>query len=86
MGSILPGLVPHRQAVELFPQVLPMRWVQVHQCCKPLVVGWLDQVHPLMHQDVLEALGRFLGQVGVESDVARPRRTSASGRANAVRA
>jgi len=25
VDSILPGLVPHRQAVELFPQVLPMR-------------------------------------------------------------
>lgn len=25
VGSILPGLVPHRQAVELFLQVLPMR-------------------------------------------------------------
>ena len=37
---------------------------------KTVMLRRLQQVHQFMHNDVLQALGRLLGQIGVEPDVA----------------
>ena len=69
--SVIPILMPHRQAVQRFPVELPLRHEAVHQRDEAGVVGRLQQVHHLVNDDVFEALARLLGQVGVEPDAAR---------------
>ena len=46
--------------------------MEVHQLGEVVVVGAFDQVRELMDNDVLQAAGILLRQLGVEPDGARP--------------
>lgn len=62
--------MPRRAAVQAVPGTSPVRQKPVHQRRKPLVVVPLQQVHQFMHNDVLQAPGRFLGQFQIDPDPA----------------
>ena len=51
---------------------LPLGHEAVHQTDEAGIVGGLEQVSKLVDDDVLEALGWLLGQLGIEADGARP--------------
>jgi hypothetical protein len=70
--SITPLLLSQRQTVKRLLVELPVRHKPIHQRDKTCVVGRLQQVHHLVDQHVLQALPRFLGQVGVQPNIARP--------------
>ncbi len=46
-----------------------MGQMQVHQGDEAIIVRRLQQVDQFVDHDVLQALGRLLGQVGVEPDM-----------------
>ncbi len=58
----------HRQAIEYLPTMFPVGHELAHQGLKPLVVGRLQDVDHFVDHDVLQALRRLLGQIGVEAD------------------
>ena len=51
----------------------PAGHVAIHQTDEASVVSGLQQVNELVNNDVLEALRRLLGELGVEADGARLR-------------
>ena len=60
--------MPHRQAIELLPVVLPLGQKPIHGRHKALAVAGFNQVGQLVHDHVLQVLGRLLGQVGVQAN------------------
>ena len=66
--SVVPALVPHRQAIEHVPVELPLGHESIHQRDEAGVVRRLQQVDHLVDDDVFEALARLLGEIGVEAD------------------
>ena len=60
--SIHPILIPDRQPVQIGLAGSPLGQVLVHQGDEPRSVRPLQQMDHFVHDDVLEALRRFLGQ------------------------
>ena len=60
--------MPHRQAIELLPVVLPLGQTPIHGRHKALAVAGFTQVGQLVHDHVLQVLGRLLCQVGVQAN------------------
>jgi len=69
--------MPDGQPIEELPVLLPLWHVAIHQADETCIVGRFEQMHHLVHHDVLKALSRFFGQVGVQAN-ARSRRVAAS--------
>jgi hypothetical protein len=60
--------VPHGQAIEQLPVLLPLWHGAIHQSDESSIVRRLKQVHHFVDDDVLEALDRLFGQVGIQSN------------------
>jgi hypothetical protein len=60
--------VPDGQPIEELPALLPLRHVAIHQADETCIVGRFEQMHHLVHHDVLKALSRFFGQIGVQAN------------------
>ena len=60
--------MPYGKIVQLIPIVLPLGHEQIHHQHKTSVVAGLDQVREFMHHDVLQALRRLFGQIGVQAN------------------
>ena len=71
--SVLPVLVPHGQAIEQLPVLLPLWHVAIHQSDEASIVRRLKQMHHLVDDDVLKALRWFFGQVRIQSNTGRCR-------------
>jgi len=52
----------HRQPIQLFPVLAPLRHQSIHQRYEAVVVGSFAQVRHLVDNDVFEAFAWLLGQ------------------------
>jgi len=52
----------HRQPIQLFSIVAPLRHQPIHQRDKAVIVGPFEQVRHLVNNDVFEAFGRLLAR------------------------
>ena len=60
--------MPDGQPIEELPVLLPLWHVAIHQADETCIVGRFEQMHHSVHLDVLKALSRFFGQVGVQAN------------------
>jgi hypothetical protein len=60
--------MPDGQPIEELPVLLPLWHVAIHQVDETCIVGRFEQMHHSVHHDVLKALSRFFGQVGVQAN------------------
>ena len=63
-----PILIPQRRALQQLPPCSPLRQMSIHELAEVLVVVAFEQVHQLVHHDVLQAFGWFLRQFQVDPD------------------
>ncbi len=63
--SILPIFVTDGEAVEKIAVLGPLGKMMIHERHKTCVVGWFDQMHQLMHNNVFQALAGFSCQIGI---------------------
>jgi len=68
--SIYPILMADRQPIQSVYIELPFRHKTIYQVPEAVVVGRFQQVGHLMYNDVLQALRRFFGKLGIEPDIA----------------
>ena len=61
--------MPYGKLVQLVLDVPPMRHEIVHQRLKPSVMGRLDQMNKLVHDDVFETGGWLTGQIGIQANM-----------------
>ena len=54
-ASVRPIFVSKGRLVQLVPMGAPLRHESVHQTSEPVVVGALDKVNHLVHEDIIEA-------------------------------
>ena len=74
--SIVPLLLPNRQAIEHLAMELPLGNESVHQRDEAGVVGRLQQMDQLVNDDVFEAFNRFLHKFRIEPDRTCPEVTT----------
>jgi hypothetical protein len=58
----------HGQAVEGLLVGTPFRVVLVHEGLEAGIVGGFEQVYQFVDDEIFEALGGLLGEVGIEAD------------------
>src|SRR6266446_4266131 len=68
---IVPSHVSQRSGIQLFSNQAPVRKELVHQTRKVIVVTSFNQVDHLMHNDIFDALRRFLREFEVQPDSTR---------------
>jgi hypothetical protein len=51
--------VPDGQPIEELPVLVPLWHAAIHQADETCIVGRFEQMHHLVHHDVLKALSRF---------------------------
>jgi hypothetical protein len=59
IALVLPILIPDRQPIEELPVLVPLWHAAIHQADETCIVGRFEQMHHLVHHDVLKALSRF---------------------------
>ena len=60
--------MPDGQPIEELPVLLPLWHVANHQADETCIVGRFEQVHHLVHHDVLKALDGLSGQIRVQAN------------------
>jgi len=66
-----PILARQGSPIEFISIVLPLRKQLIHQRTEASIVMALQEMDHLVHDDILQALGRLLGQLGVEPNCPR---------------
>jgi len=59
IALVLPILVPDGQPIEELPVLVLLWHAAIHQADETCIVGRFEQMHHLVHHDVLKALSRF---------------------------